>query len=86
MIRAARALAGMTQDELAKAADLPIQTISRMEESGGEPIVSRDSTNVAVLAALGRAGVMMQPRGVALVHNKTPAEDGQVSATAGAGG
>ena len=53
MIRAARALAGMTQDELAKAADLPIQTISRMEESGGEPIVSRDSTTVAVLAALG---------------------------------
>jgi DNA-binding XRE family transcriptional regulator len=68
MIRAARALAGINQDALAKAADLPIQTLSRMEASGAKPIVSRDSTTVAVLAALGRHGVMMQPRGVALVQ------------------
>jgi hypothetical protein len=53
--------------------------------SPAAPIVSRDSTTVAVLAALGRHGVLMQPRGIALVQsagnanpspvqNKTPAE------------
>jgi hypothetical protein len=66
MIRAGRALAGIDQRKLAKAADMHIQTLSRMEASGAEPIVSRDSTTVAVLAALGRHGVLMQPRGVAL--------------------
>jgi hypothetical protein len=45
-----------------------------MEGSGPAPIVSRDSTTVAVLAALGRHGVLMQPRGVALVQeSKNPA-------------
>ena len=73
-IKARRALAGINQRTLANPADLPVQTISRMEASGAEPIVSRDSTTVAVLAALGRHGVMMQTRGVALVQeSKNPA-------------
>jgi hypothetical protein len=74
MVKAGRALAGISQLALAKAAGIPTQTISRMEASGAQPIVSRDSTTVAVLAALGRHGVMLQPRGVALVQeSKNPA-------------
>jgi hypothetical protein len=38
-----------------------------MEGSGAKPIVSRDSTTVAVLAALGRHGVMLVPGGVVRV-------------------
>jgi hypothetical protein len=90
MIRAGRALAGINQTELAKAADMHIQTLCRMEASGAEPIVSRDSTTVAVLAALSRHGVMMQLRGVALVRSEGTSLvqncSGLVSATAGAGG
>jgi transcriptional regulator with XRE-family HTH domain len=93
MMHAARILAGFSQVELAKASGIRRQTISRMENTGAEPIVSRDSTTVAVLAALGRHGLMMQQRGVALaqsagnanrspVQNKTPAG----AAAAGAGG
>jgi hypothetical protein len=70
MIKSGRALAGLSQKGLAKAADFSIQTLSRMEASGAKPIVSRDSTTVAVLAALGRRGVMMQLRGVALVQEQ----------------
>jgi len=60
-IRAARILAGIDQRELAKAADLPVQTISRMEASGATPIVSRPSTITAVLAALGSHRVALAP-------------------------
>jgi hypothetical protein len=67
-------LAGVNQDELAKAASLPTQTISRMEASGTKPIVSRQKTITAVLTALGSFGVLMQHRGVALAQNKIPAE------------
>jgi hypothetical protein len=57
-----------------------------MEGSGAAPIVSRNKTIAAVLAALGEYGVLMQPRGVALAQEmlvKTPAE---AAATAGIGG
>jgi hypothetical protein len=76
--------AGLTQAELSEASGIRRQTISRMEACGPKPIVSRDRNVVPVLAALGRHGVMMQRRGVALVQsagnanpspvqNKTPA-------------
>jgi len=84
MVHAARVLAGLTQVELANASGIRRQTISRMEACGPKPIVSRDPNVVPVLAALGRHGVMMQLCGVALVHNKTPAE--VVGTAAGAGG
>jgi hypothetical protein len=75
MIKAGRALAGMSQIGLAKAAGIPTQTLSRMEGSGAKPIVSRDRSTVPVLAALGRHGVMMQLRGVALVQeSNSPAK------------
>ena len=67
MIKAGRALAGMSQIGLAKAAGIPTQTLSRMEGSGAKPIVSRDRSTVPVLAALGRHGVLIQHRGVVLV-------------------
>ena len=41
---------------------------------------------VAVLTVVGAHGVLLLPKRVALMHNKTPAEAGLVSATAGAGG
>jgi len=45
-----------------------------MEGSGPAPIVGRDSTIVAVLAALGRHGVMLVPSGVVRVQeSKNPA-------------
>jgi hypothetical protein len=72
MIKAGRALAGLSQKGLAKAAGT--RTLSRMEASGAEPIVSRNSTTVAVLAALGRHGVMLVPGGVVRVQeSKNPA-------------
>jgi hypothetical protein len=39
-----------------------------MEKSGPKPVVSHDMTIAAVAAALGKRGVMLQPRGVALVE------------------
>ena len=77
MVHAARILAGHTQAELSDASGIRRQTISRMEACGPNPIASRDRNVVPVLAALGRHGVMMQLRGVALVQNKTPAECAQ---------
>jgi hypothetical protein len=56
MIKAGRALAGLSQKGLVMASGIPRQTICRMEASGAEPIVSRNSTTVAALAALGRHG------------------------------
>jgi DNA-binding XRE family transcriptional regulator len=65
-MRAARALIGASQSDIAAAAGLTRQTIERMEGSGSQPVVSRDATVGAVLAALGAKGVMLVPRGVVL--------------------
>jgi transcriptional regulator with XRE-family HTH domain len=58
-MRAARALVGMTQDELAKAAGLSAQTIKRME-SLGTGKSSADNVG-AVQKALEAAGVQFIP-------------------------
>jgi len=71
-IRAGRILAGIDQRELARAADLPAQTISRMEASGAAPIVSRSSTITAVLAALGSHRVALAPN--CIIHAVVNAE------------
>lgn len=65
-MRAARALVGASQADIAAAAAVTRQTIERMESSGRGPVVSRDATVAAVLAALGARGVVLLNRGVAL--------------------
>ena len=62
-IRAARALIGANQVTIAAAAGVTRQTIERLERSGAQPVVSRDATVAAVLAALGARGVMVVPQG-----------------------
>lgn len=53
-IRAARALVGLTQDDLASASGLPKRTIARIEQAEVAP---RQSTLAAIRAALEAAGV-----------------------------
>ena len=65
-IKAARVLAGAAQAEIAAAAGVTRQTLVRLEASGSRPVVSRDATVAAVLAALGAKGVMLVPQGVVL--------------------
>ena len=58
-IKAARALVGLTQDDIAQATGLSVQTIKRMETAG-----TRRSTVASVLAvqqALEAAGVVFIP-------------------------
>jgi DNA-binding XRE family transcriptional regulator len=55
-MRAARAIIGLSQAEIAAVAGVTRQTIERMERSGSQPVVSRNSTVAAVLAALGARG------------------------------
>ena len=58
-IKAARALVGLTQDDIAKATGLSVQTIKRMESVGTE---RSSAGNVdAVRKALEAAGVLFIP-------------------------
>jgi predicted transcriptional regulator len=57
-IRAARALLGMGQRQLAEAADLSLPTIQRMEASDGQVRGNVDSL-VKVVEALERVGVVL---------------------------
>ena len=58
-IKAARALVGLTQDDIAKATGLSVQTIKRMESVGTE---RSSAGNVdAVRKALEAAGVLFFP-------------------------
>jgi DNA-binding XRE family transcriptional regulator len=65
-IRAARALIGASQAEIAAAAGITRQCFYKMEASGAEPVISREKTIWAVLTALGARGVVLLNRGVAL--------------------
>lgn len=56
-LRAARALRGWQQRDLAEAAGIGIATIERMEASGSEIIESRDTTIAKVIEALEASGV-----------------------------
>jgi transcriptional regulator with XRE-family HTH domain len=55
-IRAARALLGWSQHDLAKRAKVALRTLSRMEESDG-PVSARTETLNAVTVMLDRSGV-----------------------------
>jgi transcriptional regulator with XRE-family HTH domain len=56
-LKAARALAGLNQGELAKMAGLNIATISAMEGKAGDTLTSGLDTVQAVMRALAEAGV-----------------------------
>jgi DNA-binding XRE family transcriptional regulator len=71
-IRAARALVGLSQEDLAAAAGLTVQTIGRMEASGAEPVTGLALTLAAVLAALRANGVEVVPGGVMLTALGNP--------------
>jgi DNA-binding XRE family transcriptional regulator len=58
---------GADQATIAAAAGLTRQTLVRLEESGSNPVVSRDWTMAAVLVALGVHGVIFVPHEVVLV-------------------
>lgn len=58
-LRAARALAGITQEALAEAAGLHWRTVHEMEASGPDEIRSGNPTILKVVRALDRAGVEM---------------------------
>lgn len=70
-IKAARALLGWNQSELAKAAAISVPTIKRLEAQSG-PLTGYDRTQQAIRSALEAAGVEFL-------------EDGQASASGGAG-
>jgi transcriptional regulator with XRE-family HTH domain len=55
-IRAARALLGLSQHDLAKRSKVALRTLSRMEESDG-PINARTETLTRIVITLERAGV-----------------------------
>lgn len=55
-IRAARALLGWKQDELAKKAGIGLATIQRLERGSG-PLMAHVSTAVKIEAALSKAGI-----------------------------
>jgi transcriptional regulator with XRE-family HTH domain len=72
-LKAARALAGMDQSELAERSGLSANTISAMEKKGAEPLTSGLQTIRAIMNVLEAAGVEFlnhgQP-GVRLVRRK----------------
>ena len=70
-IRAARALLGVSQSELAKKAKVALRTLSRMEESDGA-VSARTATLNQVIAALEKAGVEFLDDGQPGVRLKGP--------------
>jgi transcriptional regulator with XRE-family HTH domain len=74
-LRAARALLGMDQAELAKRAGVDINTVRNLEGRGPDPLGGRVDTLRKVQGALERAGIEFlnhgQP-GVRLVGAKAP--------------
>jgi DNA-binding XRE family transcriptional regulator len=66
-LKAARVLAGCSQEQLAEEAGILRETLIRIESSGLEPVISRDQTVALVLAALGRHNVMLVPNGCVMV-------------------
>jgi DNA-binding XRE family transcriptional regulator len=55
-VKAARALLGWSQQELANAADVSVPTIKRLEAQDG-PLGGRDETGAKIRLALERGGV-----------------------------
>ena len=73
-VRAARALVGLTREQLAQASGVPMRTVARLEMEEGAP---RRRTLSAIRAALETAGVVFIPEngggpGVRLAHRQAP--------------
>lgn len=56
-IRAARALARLEQSELARSAQISVETVKRLERTAG-PISANTGTEAAIRRAMGDAGVL----------------------------
>jgi transcriptional regulator with XRE-family HTH domain len=63
-LRAARALLGLEQRDVAKAARVDISTVSRMESCGDKTVRGHGSNIERVVTALERRGVEFIPDGV----------------------
>ena len=61
MLKAARALAGLTSVELARLANIDASTISRMETSGARPVRGEAGSVDSVVRALEARGVVSRP-------------------------
>jgi transcriptional regulator with XRE-family HTH domain len=68
ILRAARALAGLTSVELAALAKIDASTVSRMESSGIKPVGGLAGTVDSVIKALEAKGVAIDTDGVRLVR------------------
>jgi transcriptional regulator with XRE-family HTH domain len=66
MLKAARALAGLTSVELARLARVDASTISRMETSGSRPVRGQAGSVDSVVRALEAKGVVIEADGVRL--------------------
>jgi transcriptional regulator with XRE-family HTH domain len=66
MLKAARALAGLTSVELARLAKVDASTISRMETSGARPVRGQAGSVDSVVRALEAKGVVIESDGVRL--------------------
>jgi hypothetical protein len=66
MLAAARMLAGLEQQELAKLAKISASTISRMEAAQGETVSAHPKNIEAVLTVLERKGVVIEEDGIRL--------------------
>ena len=62
-LKAARALAGISQAELARAAEINVTTISAMEGKGSATLTSGLDTVRAIMVALEAAGVELLNHG-----------------------
>ena len=66
MLKAARALAGLTSVELARLAKVDASTINRMETSGARPVRGQAGSVDSVVRALEAKGVVIESDGVRL--------------------
>jgi transcriptional regulator with XRE-family HTH domain len=71
-LKAARALCGASQREIAAAAGITPPTLSHLETSGPNPVPGYAETLQAVVAALNARGVAFAPNGVFLMHPAKP--------------
>jgi transcriptional regulator with XRE-family HTH domain len=70
MLRAGRALAGLTSVELGRLAKIDPSTISRLESSGPKPVHGLAVTVDSVLMALEAKGVVIEADGVRLIRKQ----------------
>lgn len=65
-LRAARALAGSTLREAARAANVGVSTLHRLEAAGSQPVAGNVATVCAVVGALESIGIRFERGGVVL--------------------